>query len=262
MTVSADEVDEYIDELDNLAGDIVENTESFFKQLQVDYNSGTRGMYIEGWETPTTEQKESQREILEAYQEWYSGSRVLVTEYIESELDNFDEARAEFYKYITLQVSPNNTTGMGVYSTAHDCFITQRGIVNAIPRKISAERFRVKEQISKSVSKDEVQQARDLLQEGLPRASGVTAGVALERHLLTMCQEADVELDYNHDDGIRDLADTLYKADVIEQTTLSSLKTLASIRNDCAHANQTAPNEHKVRRLIEDTDDYIRGRGI
>ncbi|SMO81585.1 hypothetical protein SAMN06264867_11034 [Halorubrum cibi] len=77
-----------------------------------------------------------------------------------------------------------------------------------------------------------------------------------------MCQETDVKLEYNYDDGIRKLADTLYKSDVIEQTTLSSLKTLSSIRNDCAHANQTAPNEHKVKRLIEDTDDYIRGRGI
>ncbi|MWV65924.1 hypothetical protein GRS48_14005 [Halorubrum sp. JWXQ-INN 858] len=262
MTVSANEVDEYINELDSLAGDIIESTESFFKQLQVDYNSGTRGTYIEGWETPTTEQKESQREILEAYQEWYSGSRVLVMEYIEPELDNFDEARAEFYKYITLQVLPDNTTGMGIYSTAHDCFITQRGIVNAIPRKISAERFRVKEQISKSVAKDEIQRARDLLDEELSRASGVTAGVALERHLLTMCQEADVDLEYSHDDGIASLAQTLYDGDVIKQTTLSSLKMLSSIRNDCAHANQKAPNEHKVRRLIDDTDDYVRGRGI
>lgn len=262
MTVSADEVDEYIDELDSLAENIIDNTEAFFEDMRVESNDSRGGLYIGDWRTPTTDQKGVQREILETYHEWYAGSRVLVKEYMKTELDDFERLRENFDELIRLQISPDSVSGMDVYSTIHDAFVTQRGIVNAIPRKISAERFKVKEQISKSVAKDEVQQARDLLQEGLPRASGVTAGVALERHLLTMCQEADVELEYNHDDGIRDLADTLYKADVIEQTTLSSLKTLASIRNDCAHANQTVPNEHKVRRLIEDTDDYIRGRGI
>ncbi|WP_142987354.1 hypothetical protein [Halorubrum cibi] len=262
MTVSADEVDEYIDELDSLAEDVIENTESFFESMEAEHNTGKNGLYIGGWQTPTTDQKESQREILETYHEWYASSRVLVKEYMETELEDFERLRDNFDELIRLQISPDSISGMGVYSTIHDVIVTQRGIVNAIPRKISAERFKVKEQISKSVAKDEVKRARDLLQEGLPRASGVTAGVSLERHLLTMCQETDVKLEYNYDDGIRKLADTLYKSDVIEQTTLSSLKTLSSIRNDCAHANQTAPNEHKVKRLIEDTDDYIRGRGI
>lgn len=262
MTVSADEVDEYIGELDSLAEDVIENTESFFESMEVEYNDSKNGLYIGGWQTPTTDQKESQREILEIYHQWYAGSRVLVKEYMETELEDFERLRENFDELIRLQVNPDDVSGIGVYSTIHDVFVTQRGIVNAIPRKISAERFKVKEQISKSVAKDEITRARDLLREDLPRASGVTAGVALERHLLTMCQEADVDLEYNHDDGIRTLAETLYKADIIEQTTLSSLNTLASIRNDCAHANQTAPNEHKVRRLIEDTDDYIRGRGI
>lgn len=261
MTVPAEEVDEYIEELDTLATEVIEKTESFFENMRVEYDD-SRSLYINGWQTPTPDQKETQQEIQEAYQEWYAGSRVLVEEYMRKDLRDFERMREEFYKRITLQVSPDSTTGMHVYSTAHDNFTTQRGIVNAIPRKLAAERLKAKEQISKSVAKDEVQRARDLLEEGLPRASGVTAGVALERHLLTMCQETDIELEYSHDDGIASLADTLYNADIIEKTTLNSLQTLSSIRNDCAHANQTEPNEHKVRRLIEDTDDYVRGRGI
>jgi hypothetical protein len=82
----------------------------------------------------------------------------------------------------------------------------------------------------------------------------------LERHLQLESDEAD--LDYSHSDGISSLAQTLYEGDEINSTTLSNLETLGKIRNDCAHANPQQPEEHKVKKLIEDTEDYIRGRGI
>lgn len=262
MTVSRDEVEELIAELDGVADDIIINTQSFFSIVETSKDIHTPvGEPEHKWKTPSAEEKQLQREVLEYYQDWYASARVLVSEYHRRDLEEFDQLRETFKAYLTLNVPAPESTDEA-YSSAHDAFAIQQGMLKAIPRKIEAERLKLKEHISKSVAKDEVQRARDLLDEGLTRASGVTAGVALERHLLTMCEESESELDFQHDNGIASLAQTLYNAGEIEQTTLSSLETLGSIRNDCAHANSQEPNKHKVRRLIEDTDDYIRGRGL
>ncbi|NGM69176.1 DUF4145 domain-containing protein [Natronolimnobius sp. AArcel1] len=263
MAVSEGEVEEYISDLDNIAVEIIENTEAFFRDVEVEteFNQDVLSA-THSWKTPGTSTKRVQRRILEGYQEWYAGGRVLISEYMESDLAEFDHLRDVFYEKVTLSSPPNSSESLDAYSTAHDAFVTQKGMVNAIPRKIAGERLKAKEQISKSVAKDEVQRAWQLFEEGLLRASGVTAGVALERHLLTLCQESESNLEFSHDDGIASLADVLYKADEIDKTTLNALQTLSTIRNDCAHANQSEPNEHKVRRLLNDTEDYIRGRGL
>ncbi|WEL26500.1 Uncharacterized protein SVXHx_2214 [Haloferax volcanii] len=77
-----------------------------------------------------------------------------------------------------------------------------------------------------------------------------------------LCQNSDSDIDYNYNDGISALAQKLFEADEIDSSPHSHLVHLASIRADCAHANEVEPDEGDVRRLLEDTSDYIRGRKI
>jgi hypothetical protein len=161
--------------------------------------------------------------------------------------------------YIRLNIHDKNDPDQYVNKAAYK-FTEHRSIIKAIPSKIVVEKSNLRHQIADDFSKDVLQQARELLDEGLIRSAGTFAGVALARHLQLECDEGEVE--YEYDDGISSLAHPLYETDEIRETTLSNLETLGQIRNDCAHANQTEPCEHRVRKFIDDTDDYIRGRGI
>ncbi|WP_455449741.1 hypothetical protein [Natrinema thermotolerans] len=262
MTVSREAVDSYLEELNDLAEEILIETEWFFNSAEVERKVDRAvGEVTYVWKTPNSNQKKQQQKIIEKYLEWYAGGRSLVSEYIPEELDEFENLKGDFYQRITLN-TPARSSPKKTYSPAHDAFVTQRGIVNSVSQIIAVEQLKVKKQISKSLSKDEVGKSRHLLDQGFPRASGVLAGIALERHLLTLCEESNEELDFHHDDGIASLSQTLYEGDEIDKTTLSALETLSSLRADCAHANEKEPSEHKVRRLIEDTEDYIRGRGL
>jgi hypothetical protein len=141
-------------------------------------------------------------------------------------------------------------------------FDSQRSILQSIPSKIRVEELKVRRRVSEEVSQSELDTAKDLFDEGEIRASGVVAGVALERYLLMKCENASAEINYNYTDGIAALAQKLYEADEIDSTPEKHLQHLADIRADCAHANEEDPDPDDVGRLLEDVEDYIRGRKI
>jgi len=137
-----------------------------------------------------------------------------------------------------------------------DLFDEQRHILNSVPGRIESATLEAWQQISRRVEKEEIQQARELFDEEFIRASGVVAAVALERHLLTLCENSEGVEEYASNDGIARLSQTLYEADVIDKTAWNDLKSLASIRETCAHAEE--PKKPAVRRLINDSEDFIR----
>ena len=261
-------IQQYIEQLEEDADNIVEKIDQLYHQAEMGYKMVRSGLPIGAaqrgdakkiWQDPEGEAKELQDEIKEDYEAWYARSEELIAKHLPRRLEEFQSHRSQMRSYIRLNVNAKN--GPEHYANnAADTFGEQRLIVKSVPRKVEAEKLDLRRKISDSFSKDELLRSRELLDEGLTRASGVVAGVALERHLQMECDEAD--LGYDHDDGISTLSQTLYEADEIDKTTLKSLETLAGIRNDCAHANSQEPNEHKVRRLIDDTNDYVRGRGI
>lgn len=63
-------------------------------------------------------------------------------------------------------------------------------------------------------------------------------------------------------DGIDALAQKLFENDIIDKSPYQHLKHLSSVRADCAHANEEDPEEDDVERLLDDAEDYIRGRRI
>lgn len=122
---------------------------------------------------------------------------------------------------------------------------------------MESEQLRVTKRISERITGDEVQYARTLYEDNQPRAAGVIAGVALERHLLTLCETSSEELDFGFMDGISSLAQTLNEADVISDDDKRLLDHLGGIRNKCAHANGDEPTTGEVGRLISEASDFI-----
>jgi hypothetical protein len=268
MKSSVDVIERYVEQLEKDADRIASKIERLYHEAEKGYEltrsnhpvgAAQRGDAKQIWQDPEGETKNLQDELREEYESWFAQAEELVSTHLPQRTEEFERRRTDVKKYIKLEKNAKFDPERYV-NGALDYFSEQRNILNAIPGKVEAEKLSLRQQISDTFSKDEIQQARELLDEELMRAAGVLAGVALERHLQMECDEAD--LGYDHNDGIASLAQTLYEADEINSTTLSSLETLGQIRNDCAHANQQEPNEHKVRKLIDDTNDYIRGRGV
>lgn len=254
---------EYIVQLDEQAGESVRTLREVTDELEESIHPPiTEEGPTRSFSNLNGETLEKQRTFLYKYESWFAAGETFVGEYLPARLDEYREGYQKVSRLAEFQHSPAELGLIETYNEISRIIDFQRRLLASIPAKLKAEQYRLRKQITKQVSKDELGKSRDLLDEELTRAAGVLAGVALERHLLRMCEESDSVSKFNHDDGIAALSQNLYDAGELDKTTLSSLKTLSSIRADCAHANQEEPNEHKVRRLIDDTDDYIRGRGI
>lgn len=260
MTELSEEVRGEIQALEEQAEEIESLFSTFFKQVpsvssEVIGAGYYWGQYSEGAEN-------IQREALQKYEVWYNISETLVSEYIPNRLDDFKQHYKDFKERLLLQKKARGDTRK-VLNAQYGDFDSQRGILQSIPSKVRIEELRVRKQISQEISQGELDKARNLFDEGETRASGVIAGVALERYLLMYCENREVEYKYN--DGIAALSQKLYEDDGVEEVDSSTdkhLQHLASIRAKCAHANEENPKEEEVRRLIEDSEDFIRGRKI
>lgn len=259
MSAPVDAIEQELDRLEEDAEEIEELYTEFFNRIGTHTVDGlASGRY---WDTPSDELEEIQREALQEYEMWYNSATPLVSDYLPNRIEDFEEYYEEFKQRLQLGKSARSDSRK-VLNAQNADFDSQRNILQSIPSKIRVEELKVRRQISEEVSQSELDTARDLFDEGEIRASGVVAGVALERYLLMKCENASPEISYRYNDGIATLAQKLYEADVIGSTPEKHLQHLADIRADCAHANEKDPTEKEVRRLLEDAEDYIRGRKI
>ncbi|NEU55561.1 DUF4145 domain-containing protein [Halorussus sp. MSC15.2] len=196
-------------------------------------------------------------QVDEQYEVWYNRGLTLVSEYLPEREADFRGAYSDMDELLHFD-------GMEYKKADRYCGILrriisrQKNILLSIPSKLETERLKVRKGISDEILTEELYQAKDLWDAGNIRAAGVVTGVALERHLLTLCEVSERDLEYRHSDGIRSLAETLYDAGEITDTTKSQLGYLADIRNDCAHANEKEPDRRDVERLIKQAEDIVR----
>jgi len=260
MTAPIEAIEDELDRLEEDANDIEDLYTDFFNRIGTHTVDGVIGAgYF--WDTPSNELEDIQREALQQYEIWYNSATPLVTDYLPGRLDDFEQHYEDFKERLELEKDARSDTRKVLNSQNAD-FDSQRSILQSIPSKVRVEELKIRRQISEEVSQSELTTARDLFDEGEIRASGVIAGVALERYLLMKCENASSEISYNYNDGISTLAQKLYEADEIDSTPEKHLQHLADIRADCAHANEENPDSDDVRRLLEDVEDYIRGRKI
>ena len=262
MSQSREEVQDYIDDLEGDAEAIEEQAQKFFSSLDTEKRQVRASVVSDKkrpktfWEDPEGPLRETQRELKRKYESWYTRSENLVSAYLPSRLEEFEEARSEIKEYFDLEKPSAGLGWENAFTGFVDLFDEQRHLLNSVPDRIESARLEAWQQISRRVEKEEIQQARELFDEDFVRASGVVAAVALERHLLTLCENAEKVKEYEPNHGVNRLAQTLYDADVIDKTTWNVLKSLASIRETCAHAEE--PTKPAVRRLINDAEDFIR----
>jgi hypothetical protein len=101
------------------------------------------------------------------------------------------------------------------------------------------------------VGADGLKEAEILFSVGHITAAGAIAGVVLERHLKSLCDQQYPPLSYGAGDGISKVNDLLRKANIYDTTQWRQIQWMADIRNGCDHPQTTPPSKENVEDMIK-----------
>lgn len=259
-----EEMETYLEEVEQKLSGFEDDLEAFFSTLETQENpfskeADSNALTTYEW-VPRTKVNPAQRRAKEKYEQWYGAVEPVVYEYLPRRHEEFTDSRQKVIKHINLNMGLFDSVPEDPMEKAVeiiDLVDGQRSMVKAAPNRIVAKRFNARKEISANIEQNEIERAKQLFRDELIRESGVIAGVALERHLLTMCEISEKDVNYNPDHSIERLAQSLYKANEIEQTPMKYLSFLGDIRGDCAHPSGELDSQ-MVKRLLDGAEQFIR----
>jgi hypothetical protein len=157
-----------------------------------------------------------------------------------------------------------STTRDGVEQKYDAVFVNkmqiQIHIVESVCNRIDTIFEDMFEAIRFDVLQSELGAAGTLNKAGFPRASGALAGVALERHLATVCQKHGI-LPKKKDPTLNDLSQPLKDANIIDTPQWRFLQHLADVRNKCVHNKAAEPTTDEVGDMISGVDKIMKTIG-
>lgn len=199
------------------------------------------------------------------YQNWYSESLELIRQILPSRLEDFqsyyksDKKRkliaVDNYKiedYLEGLNTTHHFTGEILVDgkAAIPKFDQQLNILKSLKQRFESSLFDIRQLVQADVFDNELEVAEELLKKGFVRAAGAVAGVVLEGHLQTVCNNHQVKV-VKKDPGISDLNDLLKKDDVIETSDWRKIQHLGDLRNACDHKKEADPKKEDIEELIE-----------
>lgn len=207
--------------------------------------------------------RSAQSKALSKYETWYNSAHPLVAEYLPDRKSDFEEKYYRIRSSLEMDIGFLREEEINSEGTLKALISNgiqfQISILESIPRRVEIEKLKAKRNVSIDITSEEIQKAKSLFDEGHIRAPGVIAGVALERHLITLCEDSPQDLDFDYMDGITSLAQTLSDANEITDDDQRLLEYLSGIRNKCSHASDEDPEKREVERLLDEANDFIRG---
>jgi hypothetical protein len=201
-----------------------------------------------------------------SYQGWYTEARSVIGQLIPDRLQEFDQLYRADNKRKALDSTSfaiqdwlngvRSGTRPGTRDKIFDDeaaitmrFQTQFQILQAAERRFDSTLFDIRQLVQADLLDSEILAARELLAHGFLRASGIVAGVVLEKHLKQACM--------NHKQTTRkarptisDLNDALKNAAVIDVPLWRQIQRLGDIRNLCGHDGDREPSKDEVDELV------------
>lgn len=245
-----------VEELEEAAQEIEELATEMLNLNEFDYHPSTSGVVVFGpnhsWKPPDDEIKKIQRSAIRKYQTWFTSSTILIKEYLPHREEEFVKVYEKILAYLRFKIETWKPVNKVYVDGFIDVFDIQRSIFLAIPSVIDLKEFELRRLISGDLVDDELEEAQLLFKNKHYRAAGAIAGVALERHLKTLCDTSTPPVPYKKKDTIDPLATALYKAEKMDITMLKKIQHLASIRNRCDHPEEV--EEKEIEELIREAN--------
>jgi len=203
----------------------------------------------------------------EEYQTWYSEAKVLIKQLLPDRISDFEKyyAKPERRKEITcenyriedyLQGLHNNQGKIVGIGAASPQFQQQLAILKAVSACFKSSLFDIQALVQADLFDSELEAARNLVEHGFLRASGVIAGVVLEKHLGQVAKNHNIETHKNP--TISDFNERLKKDDILDLISWRQIQRLGDIRNLCGHNKDKEPTEVEVLELINGVDKFTK----
>jgi uncharacterized protein (UPF0332 family) len=107
-----------------------------------------------------------------------------------------------------------------------------------------------------SLFQDEIDSAKELLNNKYLRSAGAICGVLLEKHLKVIADTHKIT-PKKKGPSINDYNQELYSQSVLSSEQFKYITYLADIRNKCDHNKSEDPTEAEVKKLIDGTEKVI-----
>ncbi len=121
-------------------------------------------------------------------------------------------------------------------------------IVEALTYRFESALFDIHNLVQADFFDNELDVSDELNRKGFHRAAGAVAGVALEGHMLSVCNQHNLRTAKNP--SISELNDILKKADVLDVPTWRFIQRLGDLRNLCDHKKTVEPSKDDIGELI------------
>jgi hypothetical protein len=197
----------------------------------------------------------------EAYQSWYSEALACIEQLLPNRREDF----VSYYKPLKVRkmLDPESYTisdylrGLSTkrgseevvgLSAALGPFEQQVKIVGALKQRLESSLFDIRALVQADLFDNELDAAGELNKKGFPRGAGAIAGVVLEEHLATVCQQHEISAPKNG--TIARLNDLLKEKEVIDVPTWRFVQRLGDLRNLCDHKRLPDPTTGDIEELI------------
>ena len=182
------------------------------------------------------------------YESWYSLSLRLIARVLPERADDFRALYKskgpvhDIYSFLTL----GETRGAnGVASRLQN----QIALLRAAQLALDSVLLDLRSTLQAGLFDSELDAALSLLKNGYLRGGGAMAGVVLERHLMSVCE--DRGLSVRKPVTIAKLNEALKKAGVLDLSEWRRIQLLGDLRNKCGHQKHADPTKDDVTELID-----------
>jgi hypothetical protein len=198
------------------------------------------------------------------YQQWYSEALACITQLLPARVDDFvsyykpDKPRkdilfsnytvSDYLKGVTITRGFQKEKIVGPDAALYP-FQQQVQIVEAAKTRLESSLFDIRALVQADLFDSELDAAEELNHKGFQRGAGAMAGVLLEGHLQTICEQHKIKPPKNP--SLSDLNDLLKKNEVLDVANWRFIQHLGDLRNLCDHKKSTDPTKEQIHELIE-----------
>jgi hypothetical protein len=196
------------------------------------------------------------------YQAWYSEALAVVRQLLPDRLNDFisyykplkprKELNAATYTISDLLQGLTASRGgepVVGFNAALLPMEQQVNIIKALKRRFDSSLFDIRALVQADLLDSELEAAEELNSKGFHRGAGAVAGVVLESHLATVCEQHEIAAGKNP--SISELNDILRKHNVLDLPTWRFVQHLGDIRNLCDHKKEAEPTKEQIHELIQ-----------
>jgi hypothetical protein len=201
-------------------------------------------------------------DVRKEYQSWYSEALTAVKQLLPDRLEDFvnyykpqkarktiDASTYTISDYLHgLESSFGARKVVGV-DAAIPLFQQQLEILKSLRTRFDSSLFDIRTIVQADLFDNELDAAAELNKKGFIRGAGAIAGVVLEGHMATVCEQHKIAVPINS--SIATLNDLLKKNDVIDTPTWRNIQHLGDLRNLCDHKKAQDPTKEQMLDLIQ-----------